>query len=92
MHSCPNCNYEIKNRYIGSQNNPSRIKCPKCRKKLEVTKLSAIIYMVATIIPVILATIFIKNTPIRIILILLWVVLSLRTLRPVMYKFEIEKK
>lgn len=92
MNTCPNCNYELKSRYIGSRNNPSKLKCPKCRKNLEITKKSAISYLLITIVPMLLAVFFIGNSFIRIGSIILWLLLSLRLLRPVIYRYQLEKK
>ena len=91
MTKCPNCNYKIPASYISKSENPSKIKCPKCRKKLKVTVLSAIIFSLLMLIPVIVIGMFLKNFILRVILILLWGTISLNVFRPMIYTFKLEE-
>lgn len=91
MTKCPNCNYKITQSYVSKSENPSKIKCPKCRKKLKVTVLSAIIFSLIMIIPVIAMSLFLKGFILRLILILLWVSISLNLFRPMVYTFKLEE-
>lgn len=91
MQKCPNCNYEIKTRYIMASSNPGNLKCSKCKKKLVLTKKSMIIFSLVAVIPMFLAVSFMNNIILFIVVLITWLIIALKILRPIMYRYELEK-
>lgn len=91
MKKCPSCSAELKKRYIGNYNDPSKIKCPKCKMKLKATTLSMILLGLVVVLPLIPVFMLLNNMFLRLAIAVIWPGISVGIFRPMIFKFEIDE-
>ena len=88
MKKCIYCNREIPIKYLFKEINLDNIKCPYCSKKLKVNKISKLLSISLLILGISLISILPFKYHIKIIYIFIWIYLSSKVFRPLLYVYE----
>ncbi len=88
MKKCIYCNREIPIKYLFKERNLDNIKCPYCSKKLKVNKISKLLSISLLILGISLISILPFKYHIKIIYIFIWIYLSSKVFRPLLYVYE----
>lgn len=88
MKKCIYCNREIPLKYLLKEKNLDNIKCPYCTKELKVNKISKLLSISLTLLVISLIVIFPFKYNIKIVSILIWIYLSSKIFRTLIYVYE----
>ncbi|MBM7601393.1 CXXC-20-CXXC protein [Virgibacillus halotolerans] len=83
---CCHCNYAFS--YKTLLNQTAIMKCPACKAELQATLLSKIIFSLIFIIPFVLILMGIERDLGKIVVTLIWVIISFLVIQPLVLKYE----